>query len=112
MKEPARDVRRIPLGLKVTAEAKRRIDAAARASGRTQSAEVEFRIERSFALDDLLKALNATDEQLTEKDLEARLRRRGHKAVGSPWGTIWLPPGHPDNQPSGFIPDEEEGQQP
>ena len=42
------------LGLKVTAEIKNRLEAAARFSGRTQSQEAEWRLERSFDRQDLL----------------------------------------------------------
>lgn len=42
------------LGLKVTAEIKNRLEAAARISGRTQSQEAEWRLERSFDRQDLL----------------------------------------------------------
>ena len=45
---------RISLGLKVTAEIKKRLDGAARESGRTQSQEAEYRLQRSFDLEDLL----------------------------------------------------------
>jgi hypothetical protein len=42
------------LGLKVTSDIKARLDAAAQASGRTQSQEAEVRLERSFERQDLL----------------------------------------------------------
>jgi hypothetical protein len=42
---------RVSLGLKVTAEVKQQIDAAARASGRTQSQEAELLIERALQYD-------------------------------------------------------------
>jgi hypothetical protein len=45
---------RVPLGLRVTPEMKRRLDEAARRSGRSQSQEAEFRLERSFDRTDLL----------------------------------------------------------
>jgi TraY domain len=45
---------RVKLGLRVTAELKRRLDAAAEASGRSQSQEAEYRLERSFERNDLL----------------------------------------------------------
>jgi len=45
---------RVPLGLRVTAELKSRLDDAAKRSGRSQSQEAEFRIERSFDRQDLL----------------------------------------------------------
>ena len=39
---------RVSLGLKVTPEMKRRLDEAAKQSGRTQSQEAEMRLELSF----------------------------------------------------------------
>ena len=45
---------RMGLGLIVTAEIKNRLDAAAQASGRTQSQEAELRLERSFEHQDML----------------------------------------------------------
>jgi hypothetical protein len=45
---------RVSLGLKVTSDIKRRIDEAARESGRTQSQEAEARLERSFDHQELL----------------------------------------------------------
>ena len=42
------------LGLRVTPEMKQRLDAAAEQSGRSQSQEAEFRLERSFDRNDLL----------------------------------------------------------
>jgi hypothetical protein len=44
----------VPLGLRVTPEMKRRLDDAAKRSGRSQSQEAEFRLERSFDRTDLL----------------------------------------------------------
>jgi hypothetical protein len=45
---------RVPLGLRVTPELKRRLDAATRATGRSQSQEAEVRLERSFDRQDLI----------------------------------------------------------
>lgn len=45
---------RVSLGLKVTPDIKMQIDAAARASGRTQSQEAEMRLEQSFRDEALL----------------------------------------------------------
>lgn len=45
---------RASLGLKVTSEIKQRLDAAARANGRTQSQEAEVRLEQSFRDEKLL----------------------------------------------------------
>jgi hypothetical protein len=49
--------RRASLGLKVTPGIKERLDAAARANGRTQSQEAEARIELTFKSEDLLPQL-------------------------------------------------------
>jgi TraY domain len=45
---------RFQLGVRVTPETKRRLDAAAERSGRSQSQEAELRLERSFDRQDLL----------------------------------------------------------
>jgi TraY domain len=50
--KPAQAGERASLGLKVTADIKGRLDAAAQASGRTQSQEAELRLERSFTMQD------------------------------------------------------------
>jgi TraY domain-containing protein len=42
---------RVPLGLRVTADLKRRLDLESEKSGRSQSHEVEYRLERSLSLD-------------------------------------------------------------
>jgi hypothetical protein len=42
---------RVPLGLRVTADTKRNLDAAAKHSGRSQSQEAEFRLDLSFEHD-------------------------------------------------------------
>lgn len=46
---------RVSLGLRVTAQTKNRLDEAAVASGRSQSQEAEFRLDRSFDRQDLLQ---------------------------------------------------------
>lgn len=51
-----KDGARNPLGLRVTAAIRRRLDDECEANGRTLSQEAEHRIERSFWLDDLVKA--------------------------------------------------------
>jgi hypothetical protein len=45
---------RFQIGIRVTSELKRRLDEAAERSGRSQSQEVELRLERSFDREDLL----------------------------------------------------------
>lgn len=45
---------RVPLSLRVTPEMKRRLDAAAEQSGRSQSQEAELRLERTFDRQGLL----------------------------------------------------------
>lgn len=49
--KPAAEGARASLGLRVTSDLKSKLDAAAEASGRSQSQEAEFRLERSFAED-------------------------------------------------------------
>jgi hypothetical protein len=47
--KPAKDGERISLGFRVTADLKRKLDAAATSSGRSQAQETELRLENSFA---------------------------------------------------------------
>src|SRR4051794_34715099 len=48
---------RVQLGLRVTPELKRKLDAAAEQSGRSQSQEAEYRLEGSFGREALLSEL-------------------------------------------------------
>lgn len=48
---------RVSLGLRVTTDLKFRLDEAVVKSGRSQSQEVEIRLERSFLLDDVETAV-------------------------------------------------------
>jgi hypothetical protein len=50
-KPPKRGARRVSLGLRVTADVKRQLDAIADKHGRSQSQEAEQRLEQSFAAD-------------------------------------------------------------
>jgi hypothetical protein len=50
---------RVPLGLRVTAEMKRTLEAAAIESGRSISAEAELRLEQSFEREWILKRFHA-----------------------------------------------------
>ena len=45
---------RIPISIRVTPALKRRIDKATAISGRSQTQEIEFRIEQSFTVDELV----------------------------------------------------------
>ena len=53
-KREPKEGERVALSLRMTPDLKRRLDAAAEAGGRSQSQEAEFRLERSFAREDLL----------------------------------------------------------
>jgi len=66
---------RVPLGLRVTATLKRQLDSAAEMSGRSQSQEAEFRLERSFAEQhSMIEALELT----FGRDLAGVLLMIGH----------------------------------
>jgi hypothetical protein len=105
MKQPPRGTR-VSLGLKVGAEVKRRIDSAARASGRTQSQEAELLIERALHYDRMLGAMNTSLEDIRRGQVEDAFRAAGYRWHHTPYGKIWLPPGYP-GEPSGFISQEE-----
>ena len=55
--KPPTEGERVALGLRVTAEMKRKIEAAALESGRSISAEAELRLEQSFEREWILKAI-------------------------------------------------------
>ena len=59
---PTTGAKRISLGLKVVPETKRLIDTMARATGRTQSAQVEYLVERCLQYDRVIEALRAEHE--------------------------------------------------
>lgn len=97
MKPPPRG-KRVSLGLKVTAEIKRRLDSAARASGRTQSQEAERRIEMSYTYENAIGALDAAIAKLGEMkqgNTEQVLRGLGWNSIVDLrfGGPVWLPPG-------------------
>lgn len=50
---------RVPLATRVTVEMKQRLDAAAAASGRSLSLEIELRLEQAFRDDDIVERLSA-----------------------------------------------------
>jgi hypothetical protein len=54
----------VPLGLKVTPAFKRLIDTMAQSSGRSQSRQVQYLVERCWWFDDLLAAAGATLEDV------------------------------------------------
>jgi hypothetical protein len=84
---PKRDPKpgeRFQIGVRVTPELKRRLDAAAEQSGRSQSQEAELRLERSFDRTDLLTEVMtlaygkdiATDLMRIGAEMEARRHRK------------------------------------
>lgn len=56
--------KRVSLGLKVTSETKNKLDAAARANGRTQSQEAEYRLQKSFDRNEVLAAIEGVREEI------------------------------------------------
>ena len=99
---------RVSLGLKVTADIKRRIDSAARASGRTQSQEAEHRIELSYHYEAVLGELEQAKKRVHEialDNIETALRRAGfEKFLDLRYGGhVWLEPGRHDFPKSGWI---------
>jgi len=124
LKAPQRG-KKVALGLKVTADIKRRLDSAARASGRTQSQEAEHRIELSYQYERALgeveqakKRLMESLAEITQGNTKAELRRLGWTVSHDIRGEIFRPPGRgrgpqsewlePDKEPSPQIdPDAE-----
>ena len=79
------------LGLRVTAEMKNRLEAAAAASGRSQSQEVEFRLEQSFRKeDDGIAALGGSEQHALFRMMAAAaviIENRTGKSWSSDWKT-------------------------
>jgi hypothetical protein len=69
---------RVSLGLRVTADIKRRLDEAAERSGRSQSQEAEFRLERSFERQTLLREILVLVHGPEAGNLFADIHERGH----------------------------------
>src|SRR4051812_35854254 len=89
MKAPARG-KRVSLGLKVTAEVKRRIDTAARNSGRTQSQEAEALIERALTYDTMFEAMRTNMADIAKGNIEAAFRRLEYTKHRTLHGDVWL----------------------
>ena len=113
--KPAIGAARVSLGLKVTTETKRVIEALALASGRTQSQEAEHLIERALQFDEAMKSTRTTLESLETAHVEGVLARKGWKLIHMTdqhgrAADLWAPPGHQWNPWStGFISDDEAG---
>src|SRR6476659_6020611 len=83
-KTPRRGVKRVGLGLKVSAETKRRLDRSAEASGLSQSQEAERRIELSYNYERVLGDYEAALSRLGEMkqgQAEQVLRSLGWQSV-------------------------------
>ncbi|WP_271582673.1 hypothetical protein [Bradyrhizobium sp. CCBAU 45389] len=98
---------RVALGLKVTAKTKRIIDQLAIASGRTQSQEAEFQIERALQFDRTLESMATTLVDMERQSVDAVLFRLGYTPIrhmheGKAW-KLWAEPGFPGVQGSAFV---------
>jgi hypothetical protein len=111
--KPSMTAKRVSLGLKVTSEIKRVIEALALASGRTQSQQAEYLIERALQYDRTMQAMQAAVESLEQSAVEDALHRKGWRLVrmrdqhGNS-ADLWAPPDHPWNVRSGFMPPDPE----
>ncbi len=84
------------LGLRVTAEIKRKLDDAAERSGRSQSQEAELRIDQSFGWErifgDMDKARADHDRMLAD-EFENALTKKGFQRITMSTGILWAEPG-------------------
>jgi hypothetical protein len=78
--KPALPGERPSLGLRVTAATKELIEALARASGRTQSQETEFLIERCLQYDRTLMAMRITERELSDAQADFVTLKRGKRS--------------------------------
>ena len=84
--------KRFALGLRVTEATKQHIEAAAKASGRTQSQEAERLIEQALVPYRMLEAIEAVIEKANTGKVEAVFRAAGFiKTANGPGGTeAWV----------------------
>jgi hypothetical protein len=75
----------------------------AEAAGRSVSEQVEWMIEKAFAIDTLMGAMRTNDAALA-----ASVFRREHVPLHTPYGNIWIPKAHPDAPKTGGFPDPAE----
>src|SRR5215203_3891641 len=78
--------KRVSLGLKVTADVKRLIDAEARRNGTTQSQEAERLIERALQTDRLLRAVVQASEE--EEKRSGKVKVRASSGDGTPMAVL------------------------
>jgi hypothetical protein len=84
---PATYRKRFALGLRVTENTKRDIEAAAKASGRTQSQEAERLIEQALVPYRVLEAMEATIKKIKTGGLDQAFREAGYtKTRAGPGG--------------------------
>ena len=102
--KPALKHKRVSLGLKVTAKTKALIESLAQASGRTQSQEAEFLIERCLQYDETLRAMRRSVELIAKGNIENALHRAGWRPMRalSTGVKTWAPPGSLGIEPDGF----------
>ena len=83
---------RVSLGLRVTADMKKRLDAAAASSGRSQSQEAEMRLERSFRVEEVAGGAEMWELTKTMTALFAFVAKRAATTAGHPEWTAkeWL----------------------
>lgn len=88
--------RRIPVTLRMSPETKRRLDAVALASGRSQSAEIEYLIEQALAPVAIYEKFRAALAELETGNPEAAFGKLGYTPIPTSSGRVWLPPGLPE----------------
>jgi hypothetical protein len=101
--------KRVSLGLKVSEEIKRLIDSLAQASGRTQSQEAEYLIERALQYDRTMASMRTTLEKIEHDSIEAALYRKGWRPTRylHTDKKMWAEPGFPGIERGGFMPEDE-----
>lgn len=96
------DGNRVSLGLRVTAEMKRRLDAAALKNSRSQSQEAEMRLARSFGLED---ERGGAEEAALTMAIGGVFLRAGQQAAKLKWQPFGEQPGpEPWQKPGAPIP--------
>jgi hypothetical protein len=104
IKAPAKG-ERVSVTVMIDPALKRSITESIKASGRSQSQEIEARLERLELYERLHANMRMTLEQLEQASTNQVMRRKGYTVVHTSYGVAYFPPGWPAPK-SGFIASE------
>jgi hypothetical protein len=95
---PARQKKRVQLGIIVSRETKNTIAEMARVSGRSQGQISEDLIEKGLKFEPTLAGIRGELEEIRKRQPEDWWRREGYLPVHTAYGIVWCPRGYPGVQ--------------